>query len=141
MTVCHISSTTVTRRLHMISSETGSASISAIASASGVPGVTRACGGAATPIAMRKIDGSHRRAALSPGGMTVVASRSSTIAGPGDAVAGRERVAIVDRRIDEAAVEPGLRACPLRCAGGRRIGGLVEREFAAAGPQHADAER
>ena len=28
-TVCHISSTTVTRRLHMISSETGSASISA----------------------------------------------------------------------------------------------------------------
>ena len=50
MTVSHISSTTVTRRLHMISSEIGSASMRAIASASGVPGATSACGGAATPI-------------------------------------------------------------------------------------------
>ena len=54
-TVSHISSTTVTSRLHMISSEIGSASMRAIASASGVPGATSACGGAATPIASRRL--------------------------------------------------------------------------------------
>ena len=82
ITVSHISSTTVTSRLHMISSEIGSASIRAIASASGVPGATSACGGAATPIASRRLRLRVDRAALSPGGTTVVASRSSTIAGP-----------------------------------------------------------
>ena len=48
--VCHISSTTVTSLLHMISSDTGSASISAAACAIGVSAVMRAAGAAGRPI-------------------------------------------------------------------------------------------
>ena len=81
MTVSHISSTTLTRRLHMISSEIGSASMRAIASASVMPGATSARGADATPIARRMLRLSSTRS-MSPGGTTVVASRSSTIAGP-----------------------------------------------------------
>ena len=66
----------------MISSEIGSDSMRATASVSGVPGATSALGGAATPIASRRLTIIVDRAALSPGGTTVVASRSSTIAGP-----------------------------------------------------------
>ena len=114
--VCHISSTTVTSRLHMISSETGSASISATACCQ-----RRLRGDRARPARRR---GRCRCASvpaastvtLSPGGMTVVASRSSMIAGPGDARAGRQGVAVVDRRLDEAVAEPGARGCPsARC--------------------------
>ena len=79
--VCHISSTTVTRRLHMISSETGSASISAAACSIGVSAVTRAAGAAARPMSIASVPVAST-VTLSPGGMTVVASRSSMIAGP-----------------------------------------------------------
>ena len=66
-----------------------------------------------------------------PGPMTAVDSRSSTMAGPSKRVAGAERVAVVDRRLDEAAglVEVGRpRALQRACAGlapaGRRPVGI-----------------
>ena len=79
--VCHISSTTVTSRLHMISSETGSASISAAACSIGVSAVTRAAGAAARPMSIASVPVAST-VTLSPGGTIVVASRSSMIAGP-----------------------------------------------------------
>jgi hypothetical protein len=80
-TVCHISSTTVTRRLHMISSETGSASITVAAVASGVSAATRAAGAGGRPISIAS-DPLVSTRTVSPGGMIVVASRSSMMAGP-----------------------------------------------------------
>ena len=79
--VCHISSTTVTSRAHMISSDTGSLSINAVASAMGVAGVMRALAGAATAMAMRSVPVAST-ATVSPGATMVVASRSSMMAGP-----------------------------------------------------------
>ena len=79
--VCHISSTTVTRRAHIISSDTGSASINARASAIGVAGVMRAAAGSATAMRMRMVPVAST-IMLSPGAMMVVDSRSSIIAGP-----------------------------------------------------------
>ena len=65
----------------MISSDTGSASISAAAWASGVSAVMRAAGAAGRPISMRSAPLASS-VIRSPGKMTVVASRSSMMAGP-----------------------------------------------------------
>ncbi len=78
--VSHISSTTVTRRLHMISSAIGSASMAARACACDMPGRTRSMA-LASPMAMRRLPAASTRR-VSPGATTVVASRSSTMAGP-----------------------------------------------------------
>ena len=118
ITVSHISSTTVTSRLHMISSEIGSASIRAIASASGVPGATSACGGAATPIASRRLRLRSTCSAVAgrhDGGRLALLDDRRAF----DAVAGHERVAVVDRGLDEAVAEPDLaRAFALLRRGG-----------------------
>ena len=80
MMVSHISSTTVVSRLHMISSAIGSASIAARASARVIPGCTRLIV-VAVPIAMQRLPAASTRN-VSLGATTVVASRSSTMAGP-----------------------------------------------------------
>src|SRR3981081_1729142 len=101
------------RRDHMISSPIGSASSSAVAWARDMPGVTSAWAFWAAATAMRRLRAAST-VTLSPGAMTVVASRSSMIAGPATVRPGAsaeracgERVAVVDRRVVELAVEVG----------------------------------
>jgi hypothetical protein len=65
----------------MISSETGSESIKAAACASGISGVTRAAAGWARPTAMLRLPPASTLS-RSSGPNTVVASRSSMMAGP-----------------------------------------------------------
>ena len=65
--VCHISSTTVTSRLHMISSDTGSASISAAAWAIGVSAVMRAAAGGGQADLDAQACRWHPRVTVSPG--------------------------------------------------------------------------
>ena len=80
-TVHHISSTTVTRRLHMISSPIGSDSMIRIASCSGVSRVMRAGAAMEEATSIRRFSAASTLS-RSPGARIVVASRSSMIAGP-----------------------------------------------------------
>ncbi len=86
-TVSHISSTTLTSRLHMISSAIGSASMRAMASCKGVSCVTVTGRAAGVPTAMRRFNVASTSTASS-GPTTVVASRSSTMHGPCKCVPG-----------------------------------------------------
>ena len=98
----------------MISSEIGSASISAAAWSSGMSAVTRAArrGGQADGDAQRAggVDGDAVAGRDDRGRLALLDDRRT-----GDARARRQRIAVIDRRIDEAAVEPGrARALPRR---------------------------
>ncbi len=87
-TVSQHSSTRLISRLHMISRPTGSASIRAMVSSRVAPAGASATGGPARPMASRRFRwaSTSRR---SPGGTTVVDSRSSTMAGPSSRSPGR----------------------------------------------------
>ena len=87
-TVSQHSSTRLMSRLHMISSPMGSASMRATASRSearsGAPGPGRC----ALADLDAEVAAGHRPSTRSPGGITVVDSRSSTMAGPAMACPG-----------------------------------------------------
>ena len=80
-TVSHISSTTVIRRDHMISSAMGSASMRATAWASGMSAVMLSSAWAVAAMVIRRFRLAST-STLSPGATMVVDSRSSMIAGP-----------------------------------------------------------
>jgi hypothetical protein len=88
ITVSHISSEMVTSRLHMISSPIGSRSSSATWRSNGVANADARTRGALRCTVMTRF-ALASTVSVSPGGITVVASSSSTIRGPEKTSPGR----------------------------------------------------